>query len=462
MRQRRYWLWLFGLLLLIPYGVAWWIQDLRAATVGFEIAFFIAFLLYAMVTLLVLRQPDLTHREIVFGFGLALLMQGLLFTTPPTLSDDMYRYVWEGRLQAHGFSPYRYPPDAPEVAHLRDEQIWPLVNRKSSITVYPPAAEFAYALLWRIWPDHVRWFQMAMAAGALLAGILLLGILRDLGQSSARLLIYLWSPLLIFETAHGAHIDGLVLPLLVAAWWARIREKDGQVALWLGLATAMKLFPLLLVPALWRPADRRGRWQFPLVFALTIAACYLPYLLWTGADVIGFLPHYFGERFNMGLAGWLIPWFRQIGIEPDLGINGLLFLSLVVIALWMFVNPAPDGATAVRRSIWLIGAFTLLTQNLFSWYMLWLLPLLALFIEPDKRTGLRINGWSGWWLFSGLIMLSYTFFIYWRPLPLALYAQFLPLYLLLLIDVGRSLQRRFSHGTHSDPTPTLPASRGGR
>jgi len=438
-KARVAWLWGLGAMLLILYGVVWWLHDLRTATIGFEISFFVAFLLYGVVTMIALRIPTLSRPQIGIAFGFALLMHGILWFTPPTLSDDMYRYVWEGRLQAHGFSPYRYPPNAPEVAHLRDEQIWPNVNRKEAITVYPPAAEFLYGVLWRIWPDNVRWFQMAMSGGALLAGLLLLGLLTETGRSPARLLLYLWSPLLIIETAHGAHIDGFVLPVLVAAWWARLREKDGQVGFWLGLATALKLFPILLVPALWRPWQRRGRWQFLLCFGAVIACSYLPYLLWTGRDVIGFLPRYFGERFNMGLAGWLVPWFRAIGIDPDLGVNGLLLLLLAILALWMMLRPTANGEAAIRRSIWLIGTFTLFTQNLFSWYMLWLLPLLALFVAPGHRRGLRVDSWSGWWLFSGLVMLSYTFFITWRPQPFARYAQFLPLYLLLLIGGIRAL-----------------------
>ncbi len=78
---------------------------------------------------------------------------------------------------------------------------------------------------------------------------------------------------------------------------------------------------------------------------------------------------------------------------------------------------------AVRRSIWLIGAFTLLTQNLFSWYMLWLLPLLALFLKPGCLLGVRADAWTGWRLFCGLVALSYTFFIGWRPVLSALLAQ---------------------------------------
>ena len=121
-------------------------------------------------------------------------------------------------MQAQGISPYRYPPNAPELAHLRDKEIYPFINRKQAVTVYPPAAESAYALLWRIVPDNVRWFQSIMALSGWFAGLLLAGLLRDLNLPPARALIYVWSPLLAYETAHAAHVDGLVLPLLVGAY----------------------------------------------------------------------------------------------------------------------------------------------------------------------------------------------------------------------------------------------------
>ena len=54
-------------------------------------------------------------------------MQAILIFTHPTLSDDMFRYVWDGRVQAHGISPYRYPPDAPQLVFLRDAVIYPVV-----------------------------------------------------------------------------------------------------------------------------------------------------------------------------------------------------------------------------------------------------------------------------------------------------------------------------------------------
>lgn len=432
-----------GLLSLLPYLAALGLGDLRAHTVEFEVAFFAAFALYAAACALALRLKTFSRRDSLAAFVLTSVMGGLLVLARPTLSDDMYRYIWDGRVQAQGISPYRYPPEARELRSLREPIIWRYINRKNAVTIYPPAAELAYALLWRIVPDNVRWFQVVMFGGALAGGAALAGLLKAANQSPARIIIYLWSPLLIFETAHSAHVDGLVLPLLIGAWWARLKERDIWLGVWLGLATAMKLYPILLLPALWRPGDRRGRWQMPLTFGLTLAICYLPYILASGGGVLGFLPNYFNERFNLGLAGWLIPLFEKNQFNAN---RGLLLLSLgtlgcmsVYLILRSILGVAPTGLTAIRQSVWLMGAFTLLTQNLFSWYLLWFLPLIALFLQSGKVLGLRLDAWTGWWWFCGLVGLSYTFFITWRPVPWALAAQFWPLYAFLLIDLARRL-----------------------
>jgi hypothetical protein len=363
----------------------------------------------------------------------------------PTLSDDMFRYVWDGRVQAQGISPYRYPPNASQLSRLRDAKIYPSINRKSVVTVYPPAAEAAYALLWRIMPDNVRWFQAAMAVGGLSAGYLLVRLLRDLGRPPARVLIYLWSPLLAFETAHSAHVDGLVLPFLVGAWWARVRERDGLVGILLGIATAMKFYPALLFPFLWRPRHPQGRWQMPAAFGLTIGAFYLPYALTSGSSVFGFLPRYFQETFNIS------PLVSDLGHLLDVlkwhSSNRITIITLGILAVaacWAVIKPASDAETALRRCLLPIGVITLLSQNLFSWYLLWLLPLIAIFLEPSsKRFGIltlpRLDAWTGWWLFCGLISLSYTFFIQWKPVDIAIQVQFLPLYAILLFDLALRL-----------------------
>jgi alpha-1,6-mannosyltransferase len=441
---------LLGLASVLSYLYAWSLQDLRQNTVQFLAAFFAAFLLYAAATLLVLKHAQTTDRwALGIVFTGAILFCGLLIFTPPTLSDDMYRYVWDGRVQAEGISPYRYPPNAPELARLRDAQIWLFINRKSVVTVYPPGAEAVFAFLWRVIPDSVRWFQLVMSGAAILAGFLLVGLLHELGRSPLRALIFLWSPLLIFEVSHSAHIDALILPLLVGAWWGRVREKDGLVGALIGLATAIKFYPALLLPALWRPRHPRGRWTMPLAFISVLIALYLPYLWLDGRGVLGFLPDYLNEVFNISpLVKWLIYHLPHDRLAQSQAYVRMLSLGLWGLAsLLMILFPPRDGVSALRRCLWPISIITLLNQNLFSWYILWLLPLLAVFLQEGVlhwgnhkvRLGLRLDAWTAWWLFSGLAALSYTFFINWKPVKAAIQFQFWPLYILLVLSLVASV-----------------------
>jgi alpha-1,6-mannosyltransferase len=426
----------------------------RVHSSSFQETFFITLALYVFAVWIILRRPQAsTPRQIIMIFAFGIAFRAVLVFTKPQLSSDMYRYIWDGRVQANNINPYLYPPGAPELAHLRDESIWPYINRKQAVTVYPAGAELAYAAIWRIRPDNVHWFQIVMAAGDLLAGALLLILLPSIGRNPIMVLIYLWSPLVILETANAAHVDGLVLPLLLATWIARVKGRDGLTGLWLGIATAVKLYPILLLPILWRTHDSEGRFHpalsTPLTFLTGFLMPYIPYLS-AGHGVIGFLPNYLKEKFNPGLAYFIGLLAKKAGGNPDQTVLIFLAVTLVVIYFVFFLHPPVDGVSAVRRCIWPIGAFTLLTHNLFPWYMLWLVPLLAIFLPVNSLTAqasvgsFQINSWTGWWLFCCLITLSYPFFIP-SSLPtlrlLASLLKFIPLYLFLLYDLSRWLLR---------------------
>ena len=441
-----------GFWLLIPYLYALQLKNLRQHTIGFELAFWGAFGVYGLAVWFVLRSRQAATRgQIFLIFAFAIAFRAILVFSQPRLSDDMYRYVWDGRVQASQINPYLYAPDAPELVGLRDRQIWPLINRRSAVTVYPAGAELAYAAIWRIVPDNVSWFQIVMAGGDLLAGVLLVILLREFGLSELAVLIYLWSPLVIFETAHSAHVDGIVLPLIAGAWLARARGKDWLTGLLLGLATGVKLYPLVLLPVLWRLRDSQGRLRpaFSTIaaFLAGFGLLYLPYLS-AGARVIGYLPKYIQEQFNPGLAYFLSEWVRQAGGQPDQALLFLLAGVLLVIYLVMFLVPPQLKEDVIRRCIWPIGAFTLLTRNLFPWYLLWLVPLAAIGLALESRRSwnspikLLTGSWTGWWLFSGLVVLSYTFFIDWKPVAWAGWVEYLPIYAYLGLALARWLNQK--------------------
>ncbi|MEP7358062.1 MAG: glycosyltransferase 87 family protein, partial [Anaerolineales bacterium] len=404
---------------------------------------------------IVLRPPSsgassLPAVALIFGFGI--LFRLVLLPTTPTLSDDMYRYVWDGRVQASGLSPYRYPPNALELAPQRagGYAIWRHINRVDAVTIYPPGAQLTFAALWRLVGDNLTAFKTTFVLAELLGGVLLLALLRALDQPLERILIYLWSPLLVFEVAHAGHVDGLMLPLLILAFYARAKERPWLLGLALGAATLVKLFPLLLVPAL-LPLGTAGRWRKRLApagktvlgLAAIATAGYVPYLLQPGTAA-GFLPQYFHENFNLGLAKALFLLAPRIGQTGAWLANAVTFGGLAALSAIFVLRPAPDARAALGRCVWLMGWFTLFTQNLFPWYLLWLLPLMVLFLEAGKKWGYKLAPMTAWLIFSGTIALAYLFFIKWQVIGWAQAAEFAPLYLLLLLPVLLARQTRAS------------------
>jgi hypothetical protein len=254
-------------------------------------------------------------------------------------------------------------------------------------------------------------------------------------------------------------VDGLVLPFLVGAWWARLKERHTLVGVLIGAATAIKLYPAILLPALWPCDHPRGRWRMPLAFLATLSICYLPYVLRSGVGVLGFLPQYLHETFNLSpLVLALDALFNRLGFDPRQALPLLALAVLALLSLWIVLNPSRDRLDLLRRSAWLILAVTLLSQNLFSWYMLWLLPLLPVFLlplphPPTTHYELRTMSpfWLGLWLFCALAPFSYSFFIDWKPVPIFIWLQFLPLYLLLIIDLVTRLWKK-------RPSLSFPAS----
>jgi hypothetical protein len=408
--------------------------------------FFGLFVLYALGCWHVVRSTEKTSLAVIVGF--ALLFNLLLIPSWPTLSDDMFRYIWDGRVQAAGISPYRYPSNADELEPLRDDLIWPSMNRPNAVTIYPPAAQLIFAATWRVFPDSVTGMKVVMIGAALVAGWLLIHLLHALNQSPARVLIYLWNPLLVFEIAHAAHVDALYLPLVVGAFLLRARAPSNRVSwryeagigLLLGLATLMKLYPAMLAVPLWSVVDDRNqrhwRLMLPITLVLTVLAGYALYFQ-PGVNSLGFLATYGREFFNVSpLMRLVTDWGMELRIPWQTTGNIGMPLLVIIISLWMMARPALTARAAILRCFWPIGIYLLVNHNLFAWYVLWLLPLIALELSP------RLNMALAWWSFTGTVALSYTFFLRWRVEAWGIQLQFWPLYLLLLLAALIWLRQR--------------------
>lgn len=352
---------------------------------------------------------------------------------PVTWSTDIYRYVWDGWVQADGINPYRYVPADQALAHLRDSEVYPLINRREfARTIYPAFAELVFAA--QAWLGGTVFSMKVWMVVFEFAGIaVMVRLLLRLGRSAYWVLIYAWHPLPIWEIAGSGHVDALLVFLAPLALLGAVLDRRILAGIAFGAAVITKFIPLVIAPALWR----RGDWRMPLAALAFVAVCYLPYL-GIGWQVLGYLPGYLDEE-NIGLGRgsgfWILDTLqRLIGQTlPDslyLGFCAALIAMMGLIAMRRIGAREPNDvngamrneAESGERARWAM-ALALATVVLFSphyaWYFVWVITLLALspwapglwptltalllYWAPE---GGRIPTWVGAVMYGGFVALA--------------------------------------------------------
>ena len=206
----------------------------------------------------------------------------LLPGTP--VSTDIFRYVWDGRVQGAGINPYLHLPADAALSRLRDGDIYPYINRADyAPTIYPPTSQIVFYLVTRISETTVA-MKAAMVAFEGLAVWAILQLLAARGLPRSRVLLYAWHPLPLWEFARSGHIDIVAIAFLLLALLATERRSPILAGVALGAGVLVKYFPVVAAPALYRRWD----WRLPAAFAATVAVLYLPYI-GAGTKVLGFL-----------------------------------------------------------------------------------------------------------------------------------------------------------------------------
>ncbi|HUZ62726.1 MAG TPA: hypothetical protein VMU82_03330 [Acetobacteraceae bacterium] len=337
----------------------------------------VAGLIYAAAVALVLRGR-LPRRALWLILGSAAVLRAMVLVAPPYLSTDLYRYVWDGKVQAAGINPYRYIPDDPHLAFLRDRTIFPGINRASyARTIYPPAAEAIFFLATRISPTLLG-MKAAMTALEAVAIWAMLGLLDRAGLPRTRVLIYAWNPLPIWEFAGNGHVDAIAVCFVALVLLAGAGGRRGLSAAALAGAVLAKFLPAVLLPALWRRWD----WRFAAIFAGLIALLYLPYLS-AGRLVFGFLGGYAAQEgidsgrgiFALFALGHLV---KLPVVAGRLYLVALALLLAGMGAAMVFGPSAPANPLAAtrlmaRRALLLGSVLTVGLSPHYSWYFCWLL-----------------------------------------------------------------------------------------
>ena len=337
------------------------------------------------VALICLRRAGLRAALVLVLFGTVALRLAAVTAVVP-LSDDLYRYAWDGQVQASGTSPYRYAPTAPELADLRTDWLFPdaqeceqeigrdagctRINREDVRTIYPPVAQAWFLLGHSLGASELRdlgWELMALVAD-LATAVLLWRLLVARGRDPRWVAVYAWSPVAVLEAVQNGHVDGLATFFVVLAV-ALAGRRPGWSGAALGVATMIKLYPALLLPVL---LSRRPL-RVSTAFLAVCVASYLPHVLALGGDVLGFLPDYLQEEDYGSGDRYLL--LRPLGLvgTPATLIAGGLGLAVLVVVLRRLGTARPED-----NALLLFGAALLLATPVQPWYGLPLAALAAL------------------------------------------------------------------------------------
>jgi hypothetical protein len=366
---------------------------------------FFYFLAFGVYLLAAIRFKDTDGYLSIIVF--ALLFRVTLLFSYPSLTVDIYRYFWDGKVLAHGFNPYLYLPSSGELDHLRGEYYAKLVY-KNVTTIYPPFAQLVFALSYLIHPSLFT-LKAASVLFDLASLIVLVKILEHKGISKNRVILYAWNPLVIVEFASSGHADSLAVFFVLLAYYLHLRQKSFASGAALGLAVLAKLYPVLLLPFFVKK-------NFKILpgFLAVVVLLYLPFIdagwkLFGGLEV--FLKY---AKFNPG-AFYLL--------EHSLGFPTAKYVATALVALgYLFIL---RNRSMLRSCYAILTLYLLLSPMMHPWYLPWILSLVP------------ILGGYAWVAFSGLIGFSYLLIVktphlFWEENPFITLVQYLPFYIILL------------------------------
>jgi alpha-1,6-mannosyltransferase len=350
----------FGAILLVALTIC----SRKLSSMG-EPSFIIPLAVAGIAYLLAIREffstPRFPHRVIVIGLGLAALWHLPFLLMPPGSDDDVHRYVWDGRVQRLGYNPYIVIPSDPALGGLHTPETRTL-NNPDVPSPYPAGAQLFFRAVTAI-HESIFALKVAFVVCDLAIVLVLLDVLRCSRLGAHWVLAYAWNPLLATEVAGSGHIDIVGALLLLVSAAALGRRWRAVAALAFGLAVAVKLFPIVLLPLYWR----RVRMRDGALAAVVVGLLYVPFFN-HGRIPIGSLGTYLQSfRFNDPVFATL-----ERVAAPQL-VVGLAVLVGFLTAIWLRSKAQVWSSDAFA---WPMAASLLCAPVVYPWYLLWLLPFL--------------------------------------------------------------------------------------
>lgn len=329
----------------------------------------------------------------VLFVGIALRVS--MFVSTPILEDDYYRYLWDGAVVTTGLNPYQFAPeqvlagDVPvELQQLASESspVIERINHPHVRTIYPLVAQGFFAVSHWLGPWSTFAWRFILLVGDCVTLILLILILKAVNLPLLWLVVYWWNPLVIKETFNSGHLDVLALPFVLATLLLMIHKRYLLAIVMLALATATKLWPIVLLPLVVRPLFEKPKrlTQTLLLFVLLITACFIPVFtakLNSSSGFVAYSQTWENNSFAFRGILWAVRFlFENINIHQGHAQIAARIVAVCLLILWiayMIRRPIKNSHDVFERSLLVVAATFMLSPTQFPWYYVWLVPFLV-------------------------------------------------------------------------------------
>jgi hypothetical protein len=410
---------------------------------------------YLSICLLGLSAYWLIQKEeqIRFWISVAIIARVILVFAFPNLSDDVYRFVWDGHLLNAGINPFDHLPsyyieNQTPIAGI-NKALFEQLNSPEYFTIYPPVAQLTFALSTWLFPSSLygaaivmKLFLLAFEIGNI---ILITKLLQHFQLPVKNVLLYALHPLIMVEIVGNLHFEGAMIFFLLFAFWFLIHQKWQWSAVFMSLSVASKLLPLMFLPFL----IRRLGWKKAILYFSLVGIClillFAPLLSGVFFSNFGDSLNLYFRRFEFNasifnIAKWI--GYQQVGYNLIKYIGPILALTtLLGILLVAFLERNPSWKTFPLVGLFAITLYTFNTPTVHPWYVC--LPLMWC-IFTDYRYPL---------VWSVLIFFTYVNYSYpdYHENKWVIWIEYIGVWLMLLYDFMKVRDRQPSSHLHYTP-----------
>ncbi len=379
-----------GLFQLLVYIRLFFLANFKENILVYTMLFLVIFLTYLAICLIIFgtNKVSLSRKEIkrlvITILIFSMIFRLLMLFTESSLSTDVLRFAWDGRLLKYGVDPYAYEPLSAELDWLKNIPYFEAYDHKDEISPYPPFAQIAFLFL-SIVSESLFSLKLSFSILDMMNCILLAHLLHNLsvGRYLGGVILYSWSPLMIIEVSSSGHMEPIPIFFILISLILFSKKRLFYSTLSFTLAIWSKIFPILLLPIYLRYLKTKNKstivmWH--LIMLIIISLClYVPFILCSGVNVfLGLYRYFSGWFFNPSLFLLFRIVLYNIGLPYTISriVTGIIFLVLAF--RLVYVKEVRDLESFAYLSILTLGLSVILAPAVFPWYLSWILIFCAI------------------------------------------------------------------------------------